>query len=112
MFSNQGNPFGNSDSGTNEGIGGTGTFSLSGRTLRDGGLHRPAYSALEEGRIVLNITVDPLGNVIFAEIGKGTNIDNASMRKSAIDAAKKSKFNKIKGTDNQNGTITYIYRLL
>jgi TonB family protein len=109
---NQGSPFGNSGSGANEGIGGTGTFSLSGRTLREGGLQRPAYSAQEEGQIVLNITVDPSGNVIFAEVGKGTNIDDASMRKNAIEAAKKAKFNKIKETNNQNGTITYKYRFL
>ncbi|MDR3266081.1 MAG: hypothetical protein LBT24_00730, partial [Tannerella sp.] len=34
---NQGSPFGNSDSGPSQGIGGFGSFSLSGRTLREGG---------------------------------------------------------------------------
>ena len=64
----------------------------------------------EEGRIVINITVDPKGNVIFAEVGRGTNIDNASMRKSALDAARKAKFNSISGANNQSGTITYVYK--
>jgi len=108
---NQGSPFGNSDTGANEGVGGFGTFNLSGRSLGAGGLPRPAYTNQEEGRIVVNITVDSKGNVIFAEIGRGTNIDNTSMRNSAIDAAKKAKFNKITGTNNQTGTITYIYKL-
>jgi TonB family protein len=108
---NQGSPFGNLDSGPYQGIGGFGSFSLSGRTLREGGLQRPAYTAQEEGRIVINIIVDKDGNVIFAEIGKGTNIDDASMRHSALDAARKAKFNKIQDSNNQNGTITYIYKL-
>ncbi|MDR0393547.1 MAG: energy transducer TonB [Tannerella sp.] len=109
---NQGSPFGNSDTGANQGTGGFGTFNLDGRYIGQGGLPRPTDREQEEGKIVINITVDPNGNVILAEIGRGTNIDNAQMRKSAIDAAKRAKFNKIRGTDNQNGTITYIYKLL
>lgn len=108
---NQGSPFGNSDHGANEGVGGYGSFNLNGRSIGAGGLPRPAYTIQEEGRIVINITVDPKGNVIFAEIGRGTNIDNASMRKSALDAAKKAKFNSISGANNQSGTITYLYKL-
>ena len=108
---NQGSPFGNTDTGANEGVGGFGTFNLNGRSIGRGGLPRPIYTIQEEGRIVINITVDPNGNVILAEIGRGTNIDDASLRKSAIDAAKRAKFNKIQGSNNQSGTITYIYKL-
>ena len=108
---NQGSPFGNSDHGANDGVGGYGSFSLNGRSIGAGGLPRPAYTIQEEGRIVINITVDPKGNVIFAEIGKGTNIDNASMRKSALEAARRAKFNSISGSNNQNGSITYRYSL-
>jgi len=107
---NQGSPFGNSDHGANEGVGGYGNFALDGRFLGAGGLPRPAYTAQVEGRIVVNITVDPKGNVIGTSIGRGTNIENASMRNAAIDAAKRAKFNAIPGTNNQTGTITYNYR--
>lgn len=107
---NQGSPFGNSDHGANEGVGGYGSFNLNGRSIGAGGLPRPAYTIQEEGRIVINITVNPNGNVIFAEIGRGTNIDNASMRKSALNAARKAKFNSISGANNQSGTITYVYK--
>ena len=89
---------------------GYGEFNLNGRTLGTGGLPRPAYNVQEEGRIVLNITVDPNGNVIFAEIGRGTTIDNATLRNSAVEAAKMAKFNRISG-NNQTGTITYRYSL-
>ena len=72
---------------------------------------RPAYSIQEEGKIVIDITVDSNGNVILAAIGKGTNIDNTTMRQSALDAAKKAKFNVISGSKTQSGTITYRYSL-
>jgi TonB family protein len=107
----QGNPQSTSATGSPTGSGGYGEFNLGGRTLGPGGLPRPTYSVQEEGRIVINITVDPAGNVIFAETGKGTNIDNANMRKSALEAARKAKFNNISGNNNQTGTITYRYSL-
>lgn len=108
---NQGSPFGNSDHGANDGIGGYGSFNLNGRSLGPGGLPRPAYTIQEEGKIVINITVNPQGRVIFAEIGRGTNIDNASMRRSALEAAQRATFNSISGANNQSGTITYVYKL-
>jgi TonB family protein len=109
---NQGNPFGNSEGGLNEGIGGQGSFNLNGRSIGSGGLPRPDYNVQEEGRIVINIIVDPRGDVISAEIGRGTNMVNASLRQSALNAARRAKFNSITGSNNQSGTITYNYRLI
>ena len=110
---NEGSPFGNSDTGLNEGVGGFGgSFNLSGRSIRGGGLPRPEDRIAEAGTIVINITVDPRGDVIRAEIGRGTNIDNAVMRNSALDAAKRAKFNSIQGTNNQSGTLIYDYVIL
>jgi len=108
---NQGSPFGNSNQGADSGVGGYGEFSLAGRTTGAGGLPRPAYIIQEEGRIVVNITVNPNGDVISVAIGRGTDIDNAQMRQSALEAANKAKFNSIRGTTNQSGTITYRYNL-
>ena len=110
---NQGNPFGNSDQGPNTGVGGIGSFSLDGRVLGGSGrLPTPKYTVQEEGRIVINITVDPKGYVISAEIGKGTNIDNKSMRDSALEAARSAKFSSATNKpNNQSGTITYRYSL-
>ncbi len=108
---NQGSSQGNSDTGIYTGVGGYGEFALNGRSLGSGGLPRPAYSVQEEGRIVVNIIVDPKGNVISTDIGRGTNIDNESMRKSALEAARKAKFNSITGSNNQSGTITYRFNL-
>jgi len=90
---------------------GYGEFNLNGRTLGPGGLPAPADKGQEEGKIVINITVNPSGNVILAEIGRGTNIENTIMRKSALEAAKKATFNRIRENNNQPGTITYKYSL-
>jgi TonB family protein len=104
------NPFGTGGGGSSSG-GGYGSFNLDGRSLK-GALPRPSYTVQDEGRIVIDITVDPQGNVILAEIGRGTNITNASMRQSAIEAAGKAKFSSISNnTNNQRGTITYNYSL-
>ncbi|MGM9760709.1 MAG: cell envelope integrity protein TolA [Parabacteroides sp.] len=108
---NQGSPFGNSDHGANEGIGGMGTFSLANRHIITGKVAEPAYTEKEEGKIVIDIVVDTKGNVIRADIGRGTTIDDASMRLKAIQAAKRNKFNEISGVNNQSGTITYHYKL-
>lgn len=109
---NQGSNEGNAPTGSYTGVGGVGDFDLSGRSLGAGGLQRPSYTAQEEGTIVVEITVDSRGNVINAEIRlRGTNIENANMRRSALEAARKTKFNAIAGTQNQIGSITYRYSL-
>jgi len=107
----QGNPQSTSSVGSSSGSGGYGEFNLGGRSIGAGGLPRPAYSVQEEGRIVISITVDPSGNVIFADFGRGTTIDNNNMRQSALEAARKAKFSSINGNNNQSGTITYRYSL-
>lgn len=97
--------------GVNVGVGGFGSFSLDGRSLGSGGLQRPSYNVQEEGDIVINITVNPQGQVIQALIGAGTTIGNQTLRNSALSAAKATRFNAIDGLNNQTGTITYRFRL-
>lgn len=107
---NQGSPFGNSDHGANEGVGGMGSFNLANRYIITGKLAEPTYNEKEEGKIVIDIVVDNKGNVINATVGKGTTIDDQTMRRKAIEAAKRNKFNEISGVNNQSGTITYNYK--
>lgn len=108
----EGSPDGNvTQGGSNQGVGGFGSFNLSGRSLAGSGLVRPSYTAQEEGTIVVKIAVNPKGEVITATIAAGTNISNTEMRNSAIRAAKATRFNAIEGINNQTGTITYRYRL-
>lgn len=107
----QGSTEGNANTGLDQGIGGYGNFSLAGRSLGAEGLPKPAYVAAESGVIVVSITVNPQGEVIATGIARGTTIDNAAMREAALKAARKAKFNRIDGLNNQSGTITYRYRL-
>lgn len=107
----QGSATGNSNTGKTSGIGGYGTFDLNGRSLGEGGLPMPVYNVQEEGRVVVTITVNPQGQVIRTSINKRTNTVNASLRKAAEDAAKKARFNKVDGVNDQTGTITYYFKL-
>lgn len=107
----EGSTEGNSSTGKTAGVGGYGTFDLSGRSLGEGGLPRPVYNVQDEGRVVVTITVNPSGKVISTSINKRTNTVNPSLRKAAEDAARKARFNSVGGVNNQTGTITYYFKL-
>ena len=107
----QGSTEGNSETGKATGTGGYGSFDLNGRTLGEGGLPRPDYTVQDEGRVVVTIIVNPAGQVISADIHRRTNTVNATLRKAALDAARKARFNAVSGVNNQSGTITYYFKL-
>lgn len=108
---NEGSVEGNETTGAITGVGGYGAFDLSGRSLGEGGLPRPIYDVQDEGRVVVNITVNRDGLVIAASINHRTNTTNAKLRKAAMDAARKAVFNSVNTVDNQMGTITYYFKL-
>lgn len=107
----EGSKEGNSSTGAKTGTGGYGTFDLGGRSLGTGSLPKPVYNVQEEGRVVVNITVNPSGQVVSTSINPQTNTVNSALRKAAEDAAKKARFNTIDGVNNQAGTITYYFNL-
>lgn len=98
--------------GITKGMGGYGSFDLSGRSLAGNGeLPRPEYNVQDEGRVVVNITVNPEGRVISTSINQRTNTVNPSLRQAALKAAAKAQFNAVGGVNNQMGTITYYFKL-
>lgn len=107
----QGVPTGNSNHGKTSGVGGTGTYDLGGRGVGGGGLVLPSYTVDDYGRVVIDIIVDPNGNVVDATIGRGTNTPSASLRSEALRAAKRTKFQSASIAGNQKGTITYKFNL-
>lgn len=107
----QGVSTGNATQGAPTGIGGIGSYDLGGRSLGRGGLAQPRYTVNDYGTVVVNITVDPSGNVIHTEIGRGTNTPSTTLRNEAMRAARSTKFNAINSANNQQGTITYRFNL-
>ena len=106
----QGSVEGNSETGEKVGGDGVGDgFTLEGRSLV-GSLPKPIYNVQEEGRVVVLITVNSEGVVINAEITKGS-VSVLALRKAALDAARKARFNAVNGVNNQSGTITYYFKL-
>ena len=107
----QGSPSGNSNIGKLSGVAGLGSYDLGGRGLGANGLILPSYNVDDYGNVVVDIIVDPQGNVIEATIGRGTTTANASLRNESLKAAKGTKFSIVKTSNNQRGTITYRFNL-
>lgn len=109
----EGSKEGNSSTGAKTGTGGMGTFDLGGRSLGAGtSLPLPVYNVQEEGRVVVNITVNPAGLVVATGINLShTNTPNQALRKAALEAARKARFEPVERLTNQIGTITYNFKL-
>ena len=106
----QGKENGTEDSGNYEGLGGQGngiSFDLSGRNAK--ALPKPVYDSKDQGKVVVTIRVDKLGNVVSAEAGtRGTSITDQKLWREAEEAAKRAKFTpKPDAPEVQRGTITY-----
>ncbi len=93
--------------GKGPGNGGYG-FSLSGRAV----VTPPPLSkdTKEEGRVVVEITVDKTGKVIKADPnGRGTTTNSAILKAKARQAALATKFNVSGDFEEQKGTITIVF---
>lgn len=107
----QGNPDGNPKSNNYIGNPGTGgiDFDLKGRKFMY--LQTFKNPTDEEGKVVVSVTVDKVGNVTKAVAGvKGTTCSNQILWKSCQKAALQSKFSANPDASiEQKGTITYIF---
>ncbi|MBR4118848.1 MAG: energy transducer TonB [Bacteroidales bacterium] len=113
----KGSPNGNSEDGAESGNAGYGIWDLGGRGFAKGEkLPIPEYDRSNvEGKLVVNITVSPAGKVIAAstnpKLSDPSVASSEYIRNRAESAAKRAKFESIKGTNNQNGTITYFFKI-
>lgn len=70
----------------------------------------PIYTCIEGGKVVVNISVDALGNVTDADFNaKSSGTSNGCLVDNAITYALKAKFNTADNS-SQKGTITYIFQ--
>lgn len=99
---NQGDPNGSPSS-----------YALSGRKIisNGGALVAPRVQRAVEGNVRVRIVVDGNGSVIRATIAPGTNIADPSVRAAALEAARKTRFNAMPGSDEQEGSITYHFKI-
>lgn len=107
----QGNPNGNPNANNYDGNPGGGnngiSYSLAGRTKKH--IPIPEYNSLDQGRVVVSITVNRNGEVTKAVAGaKGTTTSSQTLWSLAEKAALKAKFDaKLDAPEEQKGTITY-----
>ena len=99
---NQGDPNGSPSS-----------YALAGRKVisNGGALIAPVVSKAVEGTVRVRILVDGSGQVLRATISSGTNIADPVIRQAAIEAARKTRFNSVAGSEDQEGTITYHFKI-
>lgn len=84
------------------------SYSLIGR--RNYKLPPPIYTCIEGGKVVINIEVDALGNVIDASFNsKSSGTSNGCLVDNAITYALKAKFD-ASSKALQKGTITYLFQ--
>lgn len=110
---NQGNLAGAanaSHAGTGTGTSGV-AFDLSGRQPI-GELPKPGYTADDQGRVVVQITVNGSGVVTGASYRSvGSTTQNGQLVAEALKAARKARFTPAEGVEVQTGTITYIFKM-
>jgi hypothetical protein len=87
------------------------SYNIAGRSVKS--LPYPSLkNGFEEGRVVVEVIVNPEGKVVDAKISsKGTTITNTSIREEFLNAALKSVFSKSNSEENQVGSITYQCRM-
>ena len=84
------------------------SYSLVGRNNYK--LPPPIYTCIEGGKVVINIEVDALGNVIDADFNeKSSGTSNGCLVDNAIAYALKARFNS-SDKEFQKGTITYLFQ--
>ena len=82
-------------------------WTLYGRNVKR--LPKPSSDFAQAGVVVVNIMVDPAGNVTNATVGDGTTISDRSTQQLALQAARQAKFTE--GDKPQMGKITYTFKL-
>jgi TonB family protein len=84
------------------------SYSLIGRNNYE--LPPPIYTCIEGGKVVINITVDTVGNVTDASFNeKSSGTSNGCLVENAITYALKAQFDSSTKT-SQKGTITYLFQ--
>ena len=74
-------------------------------------LPKPIYDSEAEGKVVVHIIVDQLGNVISAKPGeKGTTTQNKQLLANAKEAALKTKYPPKADAPNQHGKLIYTFQ--
>ncbi len=95
--------------GSTGGLTGNPEYTMEGRTLTQ----KPTISdqSQTEGKVIVSIKVNSRGEVIAATAGaRGTTLTNAAIQRKCEEAAYKARFSP-SDREEQNGTITFIFKL-
>jgi hypothetical protein len=86
------------------------SFSLSNPTRYGDNVIVPGYRCEKGGEVTVDITVNRSGDVVAAAVNKGLSDSDNCMHETALDAARRSRFNlDSSAPERQTGTITYLF---
>jgi TonB family protein len=86
------------------------SFSLANPTRYGDNIVVPGYRCERGGEVVVDITVNRSGDVVAAVVNKGLSDSDNCMHETALDAARRSRFNlDSTAPERQTGTITYLF---
>jgi hypothetical protein len=86
------------------------SFSLSNPTRYGDNVIVPGYRCEKGGEVTVDITVNRSGDVVVAAVNKGLSDSDNCMHETALDAARRSRFNLDSAApERQTGTITYLF---
>jgi TonB family protein len=86
------------------------SFSLVNPTRYSEDLYMPGYRCERGGEVTVRITVNRNGDVTAAEVDKGASTNDVCMHDTALDAARRSRFDvNTSAPERHTGTITYLF---
>jgi TonB family protein len=86
------------------------SFSLVNPTRYSAYLYMPGYRCERGGEVTVRITVNRGGDVVAAEVDKGASTNDVCMHDTALDAARRSRFDvNTAAPERHTGTITYLF---
>ena len=86
------------------------SFSITNPTRYSENLVVPGYRCERGGEVVVTVTLNRSGDVVSAAVDKGLSDGDGCMHETALDAARRSRFNlDAVAPERQTGTITYTF---
>ncbi len=86
------------------------SFSLLNPTRYSVNLVNPGYRCERGGEVTVQITVNRGGDVVAANVDRGSSTNDACMHQTALDAARRSRFDiNSAAPERHTGTITYLF---
>ncbi len=81
------------------------------RKIIEGTFKQPKHEVDEYGTVVIDLIINPTGDVVEAKVAKSTTTKSPALINESLKVARQIKFEKVDINQNENRTITYTFNL-